>query len=70
MLTIVYSKNQYIMKTEPVKTAAAGIIMDMIMALTSCEKNSANTGNDYFAPLLSTSADGISSILQENMLRH
>lgn len=57
------------MKTKAVKTATAGILMGLILASTSCEKNSANTGDDYFASFLSTSADGISSVLKENMIR-
>lgn len=57
------------MKCETIKTATAGILMGLFLALTSCEKNSANTGDDYFASFLSTTADGTSSIIQASMLR-
>lgn len=57
------------MKTKSIKTVAAGILSVMILAVTSCEKNSANTGDEYLASFLSISADGISSVLQGNMLQ-
>lgn len=43
--------------------------MGFFLALTSCEKNSANSGDIYFASFLSTSADGTSTIVQESMLK-
>lgn len=56
------------MKTHKIK-AVAGFFTILILAFTSCEKNTAEASDDLYATFLLASADGISVINKDMMLK-
>jgi hypothetical protein len=57
------------MKTTFKTIAIVSFLTSSVILTHSCEKNTNSDGSDMFAPFLSVSADGTSSIIEEKMLQ-